>query len=148
MRHQTRAHGVELNVAVTPQQIRFGFDQTGAETPIPKRPGTAVSPIDILYIALSQVLHQLRGTLGLLLGHQQMHVIGHEHVGVQPHADTVAEGLQMIEIEEVIVIGKETRGAIIAALDDMYGDTRKVEPGRRGMGVILPRNCSMIITDT
>ena len=63
-----------------------------------------------------------------------MHVIGHEHVGVQPHADTVAEGLQMIEIEEVIVIGKETRGAIIAALDDMYGDTRKVEPGTSGHG--------------
>ncbi len=41
----------------------------------------------------------------------------------------------MIEIEEVLVIGKETRGAIIAALDDMYRDTRKFEPGTAGHGL-------------
>ncbi len=137
MRHHAGSYRVERQRALAPQERRRGFDQTGAKTPRPQRPGTAVRSMDISYVALSHVLHPLRGAIGLLRCQQSMHGMGHEHVGAQPPADTLAQVLDMVEREEGIRLVTATRGAILATRDERYGDTSTCDPGPFWYGLDL-----------
>ncbi len=136
-RHHAGSYRVALHRALAPQERRLGFDQTGAKTSLPKRPGTAGSSLDILYVVLSHVLHQLRGAIGLVRCQQSMHGIGHAHGGVQPYAVTLAQVLEMVERGEGIRLIQETRGAILVTRDNRYGDTSRCEPGPFWYGLDL-----------
>ena len=82
MFHHAGPHRIQLDVALTRQQIVLLLRQTGAETPLPQASGAAVRAIHILHIALPQRLHQCPRTLGTPGGQQQVHVVGHQDIGV------------------------------------------------------------------
>jgi hypothetical protein len=56
--------------------------QTGSEATLPHRATTPVRPVDILHVALPQVFHHQASAVLLLRRDQQMHMIGHQAVGV------------------------------------------------------------------
>jgi hypothetical protein len=72
------------------------------------------------------MLHQQRGTVAALGREQQMHVIGHQHVGMHRAAETAREFAQMGQVEAVVLFGEEAHRTIVAPLDDVPGD-----PGNR-----------------
>jgi len=81
----------------------------------------------VLHIALTQVLHQQSAAINGLRRQQQMHVIGHEAVGMHRTAEAVGKLLQVVQIERVILFMEKTGAAIVAALDDVHGDLRDHE---------------------
>ena len=58
-----------------------------------------------------------------------MHVIGHQHVGMDGATELGGEFLKGMQVELVILPGIATDRAIVAALDDVPGYTRNREAG-------------------
>ena len=58
-----------------------------------------------------------------------MHVIGHEHVGVDGTTEALGQFSQEIQIEAIIVIREEAHRAVVAALDDVPGDAGEAQAG-------------------
>jgi hypothetical protein len=67
-----------------------------------------IGPVHVLDIALSQMLHQQRATVGLLLCQQQVHVIGHETVGEDRAIELRGQGLQVREVKFATNMGTAT----------------------------------------
>jgi hypothetical protein len=73
----------------------------------------------VAQVATAERLHGARQAVGAARRHQQVHVVGHQHIGVNGAA---AGGGRIREPTAVAVIvghGKEDRLAIVAALNDM-----------------------------
>ena len=58
-----------------------------------------------------------------------MHVIGHQHVGMDGATELGGEFLKGMQVELLILPGIETDRAIVAALDDVPRYTRNREAG-------------------
>jgi len=56
-----------------------------------------------------------------------VHVVGYQHTGVNDAIRLLADGLQRVEIEMIILFAEETRLEITAALYDMLRNTRQIE---------------------
>lgn len=56
-------------------------------------------------------------------------MVGHEHIGMHPAAGLAGVFAQPIQIQAVILIGKETSLAVVAALDEVKWDVRQREAG-------------------
>ncbi len=50
-----------------------------------------------------------------------MHVMGHQHIGMNPALIALTGGLQAVEKQPVVVIMKENGAAVIATLNEMVG---------------------------
>lgn len=66
-----------------------------------------------------------------------MHVIGHEHIGVNSHAVARRRIRQAGLVEAVIVLRREHGFAIVAALDDVLGLVRDEVALETRRGLIL-----------
>jgi hypothetical protein len=53
------------------------------------------------------MLHQQSGAIGALRREQQMHMVGHESVGMHRAFERIGQLAQMREVARVVVIGKE-----------------------------------------
>lgn len=51
------AHRIELNVAITGEDVILGLREAGAESSLPKGAGATADPVHILHVALAQILH-------------------------------------------------------------------------------------------
>ena len=129
------AHGIELDVALATQQIAFGLNDAGPETPLPQRTAAIVDAIDVLHVALSQVLHQQRGPIAPARREQQVHVVGHQDIGVDRAYVARRQLLQMVEIAAVVVIGKEAGAAIVPTLDDVQWGAGNAQASATGHDV-------------
>jgi hypothetical protein len=47
-----------------------------------------------------------------------MNVVAHAHVGVACALEPAGEQTHVVAVERIILVGKETRAAVVAALDD------------------------------
>ena len=70
------------NVAVASQYVVLALRQTGTKAPFPQRAAAAVDAVYVLHVALPEMFHHLACAVGLLRSEQQMHMVGHQHVGV------------------------------------------------------------------
>jgi hypothetical protein len=78
------------------------------------------------------MLHQQRAAVGLVRCEQQVHVIGHEAVGVDYALELRGHGLQVCEVEFVVGIGEEAGAAVVAALNDVDRHLGDGDPGTTG----------------
>lgn len=58
----------------------------------------------MLHVALPQILHQEPAAVGGPRGEQQMHVVGHEAIGMHCTAEPWGQVLKRREIERVVLI--------------------------------------------
>jgi len=103
MYHHPSPHRVQFNVSVTTEKIVFFSHETGAKPPFPEGTGTPIGPVYVLHISLAQMFHHSGRPLALLRCHQEVNVVGHQHVGMQVHRILLAGLTEMIEVELVIV---------------------------------------------
>jgi hypothetical protein len=76
--------------------------------------------------------------------HQQMHVVGHEHIRVYPAAVRQRCLAKVMQVPHVVGLAKEAGPTIVATLDDVLGDVREIEPGlarHRASFFAKPRYC-------
>jgi hypothetical protein len=130
LRHDVRAHGVEVDVGHARQQITIGLNERGAVAPFPQRAGARVHFVEHLHIAAADCLHHLGQTLICLWREQQMQVIAHQHIGVD--VDLVHAALLEQQIEHALVISNSAKNVlpVVAPQDDVVrvagdGETRE-----------------------
>jgi len=124
--HPRCPHGIELDIAIAAKQVRFRADEAGLVAAFPQRPAAAVSRIEGGYIRSPQVLHHACDSACGFRRNQQMHMVAHQHIGVDP-AVVARSGLtQHHSISATVVIIEEARHPIVATLDDMLWNARKI----------------------
>ena len=118
----TRAHRVELNVALAGQQVGVRLGRAGAKAPFPEAATAPISAIHILRGTLTECLHNFAksGTPR----HQQMNMIAHQDVRMT--AATGISGMlrQSVEIEKVILVREKAGLPAIATPNQMERDIR------------------------
>ncbi|MGH9194200.1 MAG: hypothetical protein ACRD1T_00490, partial [Acidimicrobiia bacterium] len=60
--------------------------------------------------------------------HQQMHVIGHQHVGVQRHAESTLTLAKAVQKVTVLVFAEKARIPVVSALYHMHRDIGQIHP--------------------
>lgn len=75
----------------------------------------------------ADVLHHERERMGTLCRGKQMHVVGHQDVGIERAPVLASAFAQTIEVEEVIFFGEEGCLSIVAALDDVLRHIDQVQ---------------------
>jgi hypothetical protein len=56
-------------------------------------------------------------------------MMGHQHIGVNATPRFLRILAKPIQIEAIVLVGKESRLAIVTALDDVEGNARKGDSG-------------------
>ncbi len=125
MTDHLRPHGIQLDVAVTGQHIVLFLRHPGSKASLPQRPAAPIGTIDVLHIALAQVLHQQRSAVGFLRREQQVHMVGHQHVGVDRAAELRCILGQTLQVKYVVFVGEEAGVAVVTALDQVQRNTGK-----------------------
>lgn len=74
---------------------------------LPQGACAAMALVDIQHVISAHVLHQPGDRVFLLRCHQQVHMVGHEYVGVQLNAKATQPLSQQLQIEQVIIITEE-----------------------------------------
>jgi hypothetical protein len=74
-----------------------------------------------------QRLHHPPDGACVLRRHQQVHVIGHQHVGMHATAEFQARLAQRAQVIAVVVRLEEARLAIVATLHHVLGHARKIK---------------------
>jgi hypothetical protein len=111
-----RANRVQLDVALAGEQIAVRLDDRGAKAPFEKRAGPTLGPVDVLHLALlSQSLHkQRRSPIGCRC-HEQVQMIGHAHLGMDPHRLRCRSLDQHAEERPIIGVVEADRGPVDTA---------------------------------
>ena len=123
--HHVGGDRVEFDIPVTGQQIGVGIDQAGLVSAFPQGAATAVGLVDIGNVQPADVLQDLGDApICMLLGQQQVDVIGHQAIGMEFDVITAAALPQNLKVILVVVIGEETGIAVVAALDHVRRDAR------------------------
>jgi len=142
--HHMRPHRIELDVALAGEEVAVGLDDRRAEAALEECPAASVGAVDVLYVALAETLHEQRRSALALGRHQKMHMVGHEHVRVDPHRLARGKSGQGIEKCQAVGIGEEDRRPVATAQDRVHrkagGDDARVSwhvvrsPGRNRCG--------------
>ena len=113
-------------------QIGFGLHDTGFVTAFPQAAGAAVEAVDVLHVATTDGLHEARGGCGFSGGHQEVHVVGHEDVGVDGTAPIASRLFEPVEVAVVVLFSEKAGLAIDAALDDVQRGFGELDAGATG----------------
>jgi hypothetical protein len=120
MRDETGAHGIELHVPVAGQQIGISVYGAASIPTVPGRARTLCEAIDPSRMATGQSLHQLAqiGRLGARVD-DQMNVIGHQAITVQPDPGKSSKLGQRLKIGHPVIGRDEDGVTIVAPLHDV-----------------------------
>ena len=80
------ADRVEFDVALAGQHVTLVADQTGLVTAFPKRAGATVAGVEKADVLAPEFLHHPAQVTRSVRRCEQVDVVVHQHVGVQPHA--------------------------------------------------------------
>ena len=116
----------------------------------PERPRPSIAFVDVAHIAAPQRLHQAGD---LSRGHrrdQQMHVVGHQHVGMHAAVLPAGDVAQVLEVADAVDVCEEAGLAVVAALDDVLRDSGQVDAGLAGHDRVLamskPEACHLCLS--
>jgi len=86
-----------------------------------------VAFVDIADVAAPERLHHGCDLPGLGRRHEQVHVVRHQDIRVDFATFAHRDLAQVAQVAFIVDLGEEARPAIVAALDDMLCDARKVK---------------------
>ena len=79
----------------------------------------SVLAIGVLHVTPARRLHQARRRIIFCRGEQQMHVVGHQRIGVDGTAAIARRLFEPMEVALIVLLGEEAGLAVDAALDDV-----------------------------
>lgn len=120
MAHDAGADWIELDISAAREQVVLGFGKARAEASFPQRTAAPVSPVHVLGITLPQVLHRQRAAVDPARREQQVHVTGHETMGVHRAFELDRQLAQVSKVKRTIPIAIEAGAAVVSALNDMH----------------------------
>ena len=143
--HHARADGIELDVAIAGQQVALALDRRRPKASLPERAGPPVGRVDMPDIADAEPLHHPRRAVGGAGGQQQVHVVGHQDIGVHGASVVPRRLRQKPAIARIVVVMEEDRLPIVAALDHVHRLIRqKIPPKPRHQPACLMRTWTIL----
>ena len=126
------AHRVEVDVPYAAQQVIGVIDQAGLVAAFPQGASAAVPGVEQSHVVPAQLLHHPPECAEFRRRRQQVHVVVHQHVGVQAAAGGVQCFAQQLAIARAVFVVQEAGQAIVAALHDVLRDAGQVEAWEAG----------------
>jgi hypothetical protein len=123
-----RPHRVELDVAQALQHVVIIRHQAGLVATFPQRAAAAVARIEQRHLIAPQALHQGVHGAGLWRGEQQVDMVVHQHPAMQAATAVVQCFGQQVQIGASVRIVQKAGHAIVAALNDVLGNAKKINP--------------------
>lgn len=111
------------------QDVAFAVHEARFVTTFPQRARATVACVELPGIATAELLHQARNGACFRRHDQQVHVVVHQHVGMQYTASVQKRFAKEVQIAAAVSVIQEARQAIVAALDDMLGNACEVVAG-------------------
>jgi len=130
--HHLGTDRVQFDVARTGQEVVVAVDQGGPVAAFPERAGAVVGGVEILHVPPTHGLQDLGETLRLLRRHEQMEMVGHQHVSVDGGPMLQRQSAEALKKTGVVLLSHENRRPVIAPLDDVQGGARNKEAGQSG----------------
>jgi hypothetical protein len=85
-----------------------------------------MTPVEQARIVASEGLRHARHSPDFARRDQQMHMVAHQHIRVQPASVTGQRLAETLQIALPVPVVEETRHAIVAALHQMLGNAGKI----------------------
>lgn len=86
--------------------------------------------VELTNILTAQLLHHASDVALCCGSGEQMHMVVHEHIGMQPNR-RLAQGIcQEREVAPPILVVKKARQAVVAPLDDMLWNLGQIQTGK------------------
>lgn len=123
------ADGVEVDVEHAAQQVLAAIDQACLVSTFPERARAMVAGIELAHVLTAKSLHQLADGTRPWWRDQQVHVVVHQHIGVQLASAGKQGFAQKLPIAGPVLSVEETGQAVVAALHDMLWDAGEVDAG-------------------
>lgn len=119
---------------MTLQHVTVIADETRLVAAFPQGSSSAVPVVDVPHVASAERLHGAGDACRRGGRHQQMDMIGHQNIRVHHAAFTAGDLAQILQIAHVVDFREEAGTAVVAALDDVLGDTGQVDARRSWHG--------------
>ena len=117
--HHRGANRVEFDIAHAGEQIGFGLHHAGFIAPFLKAAGATIAAVDVLHVASADGLHELGDSILVFWRDQQVNVVGHQGIGMDVAVPIDSRFFQPVEVEVIILLGKETGRSIDSALNNV-----------------------------
>ena len=123
--HLPYAHWVQVNVATQLKQVGILVDKQRLVASLKEVAGAAVPAIEVLRVGAAQLPHGAR-QVGVRGRDQQMVVVAHEHISMQPQAMAMNDAGQALQEARAIALIAVDRLALITARRDVVEGPRKL----------------------
>jgi hypothetical protein len=132
MINQMCPDGVQLDVAITGQQISIVRYQARFIAPLKESTSPPILLIEIPYVLATDCLHHPGETIGMTGGGQKVYVVGHIYPGMYRHIITLGVFSQPMSINRPIIIAAKDNLSIVTTLNNVLGVTRRRNSGKSG----------------
>jgi hypothetical protein len=113
-------HRIQLDVSIAGEQIAVRLDQRRPESTLEQTAGARVASIHVLHVPLPDLLHNPRHAIVFRRRHQQVDVVGHQHIGMHRHPRLLRRLCQVRQEETPIRVLEEHRSSIGSSKEDMH----------------------------
>jgi len=129
-----RPYRVEFDIAHGGQQVGVGLYQRGFVAAVPEGAGALLGAVEVLDVASTEGDEELGDGFGSLWRQEQVHVVGHQYVGVKLAAGLPERLVQPAKVGEVVLFVKEAGVAIVPALHNVQGQSIEMGAGAARLG--------------
>ena len=141
MRNHARPDRIQLDIPVARERVMLRGNETGPKATLPERAAAPGPSVDALYVALAQIFHEEGADVRRVRRKKQVHMIGHQAIGVNGTVMPAGKKAQVTQVSKVIGIAEKAQAAIVAALDDMdghFGNDDSSSAGHKSPTVRVP----------
>src|SRR6266850_454048 len=124
MRNHACPDRIQLDIPVAREHVMLRGNETGPKAAFPERTAAPGPFVHALYVALAQIFHEEGAGVRRVRREKQVHMIGHQAIGVDGAVVPACKKTQVAQVSKVIGIAEKAAPAIVAALYDMDGHLR------------------------
>lgn len=127
-------HRIELDIPIRGEQVVIRVDQAGLEASFPQRSAASMATVEGSDVSLTQLTHGQRYLARGFGADEQVHMIAHQHVGVDAQAVSCCTFAQQAQIVAAVFVIQKDGAAIDPALRDVerYAGDLKASLARHG----------------
>jgi transposase len=81
--------------------------KTGLVAPLPKRAAAPIGCIEVAHITATERLHRSRDGTGHLRRHQQVHMVGHQHISVYPTTVCQRRLTELTQVTPIVLLAQK-----------------------------------------
>src|SRR6266850_3544629 len=119
MRNHACPDRIQLDIPVAREHVMLRSNEAGPKTAFPERTAAPGPFVHALYVALAQIFHEEGAGVRRVRREKQVHMIGHQAIGVNGAVIPACKKAQVAQVSKVIGIAEKAQAAIVAALDGM-----------------------------